>query len=109
MAGIEKEVNWNLTFRTALIMAAIGLVLFGVFGIDRIECKVCWQDLQRYYFSIFGFFAAFGFAIGWTLPEATEHATGTKHHWNTRQGFWEGSLTVGALLTCIGAVVHFLR
>ncbi len=109
MSENEKEVNWHLTFRAALIISAIGLVLFGVFGMDRIECKVCWRDVTRHYFSVFGYFSAFGFAIGWTLPESAFNSEVGKHSWNTRQGFTEGSLGVGALITVFLAAMHFLN
>lgn len=108
MSDSEKEVNWHLTFRAALIITAIGLILFGVFAMDRIECKVCWKDVTRYYFSVFGYFSAFGFAIGWTLPNRAPNTEDGTHDWNTRQGFWEGSLGVGALITGLFAAMHFL-
>lgn len=108
MSEIEKKVNWLLTFRAALIISAVGLSLFGVFDVNRIECKVCWRDVTGHYFSVFGFFSAFGFAIGWTLPEAAETPEGRAHNWNTRQGFWAGSLGLGTLITVGFAATHFL-
>lgn len=108
MSEKEKGVNWNLTLRAVLIVTAIGLALFGVFGTDRIECKVCWRDVTRHYFAVFGYFSAFGFAIGLTLPMGSPDADGGKHNWNSRQGFWEGSFGIGALITLGFAAMHFL-
>ena len=108
MSAQENEVNWRLTIRAALILAAVGLGLFGVFNYDRIDCRVCWQDVTKHYFAFFGYFAAFGFAIGWTLPDRKVDTKGNTVQWDTRQGFWEGSLGTGALLTIVFAAIHFL-
>ena len=108
MSGNQNEVNWLLTFRAALIITGGGLFLSGVFAMDSIECKVCWRDVTRHYFSVFGFFSAFGFASGWTLPEAAENPEGRTHNWNTRQGFWAGSLGLGTFMTIWFASIHFL-
>ena len=103
----EKEVNWRLAIRASLILGAAFLTLSNTFHVDRIACQVCWQDVTKHYFAFFGFFSAFGFAIGWTLPER-QSDSGHAIQWNTRQGFWEGSMGAGALLTIGFAVTHFL-
>lgn len=109
MSEKESEVNWNLTFRAALIVAAIGLGLFGVLDFGRLTCRTCWKDVTQYYFSVFGYIAGFGFAIGWTLPTKPASAEPARHNWNTREGFWEGSLGLGALMTFIAAAMHLLN
>ncbi len=104
----EKQISWNLTIRAALIMTAIGLALFGVISMDRVDCRVCWKDLTHHYLSVFGYFAMFGYAIGWTLPSGPSETVAGKHSWTTRQGFWEGSLGVGAMLATLFAALHLL-
>ena len=108
MSDREKEVNWKLTIRAALISAAVGLALFGVLSFDRIGCRTCWQDVTRHYLAFFGYFAASGYAIGWTLPDRRTDTDGDKVQWDTRRGFWEGSLGAGALITIAFATTHLL-
>lgn len=108
MSKQENRVNWRLAIRAALILAAVGLALFGVFSFDRVDCRICWKDVTRHYFAFFGYFAAFGFAIGWTLPDRQADTSGTLVQWDTRQGFWEGSLGVGALITIAAAAMLVL-
>lgn len=106
MNQTEKEVNWRLTIRAALIITAVGFALFGVFHLDQIECRVCWKDVTRFYFSVFGYVTAFGFAIGWTLPEGPATSQNGRHNWSTRHGFWEGSMGLGTLMTLVLAGLH---
>ncbi len=105
---IEQEVNWRLTIRAALIVTAVGLGIAGVFQFNRIGCRLCWQDVTKHFFAFFGYFAAFGFAIGWTLPEGADEIKGRPIQWNTRRGFWEGSLGTAAIFSVIYAALHFL-
>lgn len=110
MSASKETVNWRLTVRALLILAAVVLALNGVFAFDRVDCQVCWKDLSHHFFAFFGGIAAFGYAIGWTLPEqAVEPATDARtHNWNTREGFWEGSLALGALMTASFVAMHLL-
>lgn len=108
MESNEQLPNWNLTVRTALIMTAVGLALFGVGSMDRVDCRVCWKDITHHYFAVFGYLTGFGYAIGWTLPTGSAQAENGKHSWNTRQGFWEGSFGLGALLTLVFAAMQLL-
>jgi hypothetical protein len=96
----ETRVNWRLTIRAALVITAVSMALFGVLSADQIDCRVCWRDQVSYFFGVFGYFAGFGYAIGWTLPPGPADTPEGKHTWNTRQGFWEGSLGLGALVSC---------
>jgi len=108
MGDRKSKVNLNLTFRAALLVAAVGLGLFGAFDFSSLACRTCWKDVTQYYFSVFGYIAGFGFAIGWTLPASIASAEPTRHNWNTREGFWEGSLGLGTLVTAIAAAMHLL-
>lgn len=101
MSEPESQVNWRLTIRAALVMTALGVIFLGVLHADQLQCCVRWREQVQYYFALFGFFAAFGYAIGWTLPSGSAQTSKGKHTWSTRQGFWEGSLGLGALLLCI--------
>jgi len=103
----ENRVNWRLTIRAALVMTAVGLLLFGTLRFDQMYCRVCWDDQVRYFFGVFGYFAGFGYAIGWTLPPGPAETPDGKHTWYTRQGFWEGSFGLSALLTLTFASVEF--
>jgi hypothetical protein len=108
LSSQEEKVNWRLTIRAALVLAAVGLGFSGVFHYGRIGCPACWQEIARHYFAFFGYIAAFGFAIGWTLPDRRSESQGSAVQWSTRQGFWEGSLGAGALLTIAWAATHLL-
>lgn len=108
MSEKEAKVYLNLTFRAALIVTAIGLGLFGVLDFNHVECKVCWKDVTRYYFLIYGYISGFGFAIGCTLPVKSKCADDARHSWHTREGFWVGSLGLGALAAVGSAVMHLI-
>ena len=108
MSELQQGTNWSLLLRVALIIMAIGLGLAGVFNFERLACQVCWKDITRHFFAFYGYFAAFGFAIGWTLPERRTEEAKSSVQWNTRQGFWEGSLGTAALLSIMFAVLQVL-
>jgi hypothetical protein len=105
----KSQVNWRLTIRASLVMTAVGLILFGVLQADQLQCRVTWKEQVLYYFALFGFFAAFGYAIGWTLPPGSAETPEGKHIWSVRQGFWKGSLGLGSLMLCIFVAISLFR
>lgn len=108
MSELKTQVNWRLMIRAGLLVTAVGLALSGVLHADRLECRVCWEDQIRYLFATFGYFAGFGYAIGWTLPPSPAETPEGKHTWQTRQGFWVGSFGLGALVACAVAAYGLL-
>lgn len=109
MPDQEKAVNWSLTLRAALIMAAVGLGFSGLFQLERVGSAAHWQDVISSFFTLFGYISAFGFAIGWTLPDTKSDERGSTVNWNSRRGFWEGSLGAASLFAIGVAALHFLR
>lgn len=107
MATQKNGVNWRLTIRAALIMLAVSLMFSGVYHFDRVSCRTCWQDLMRYFFTLFGSITAFGYAIGWTLPEKPDRPEERPFQWKYRQDFWEGSLGLATLMSVALAFMMF--
>lgn len=107
MATRADAVNWRLALRVTLIITAVGLMLSGIFSFNRIACSTCWQDVTRYFFTLFGFITAFGYAVGWTLPANADRPEERHVQWKTRQGFWEGSLGLASLMSVVAAFILF--
>lgn len=107
----ENEVNWSLTLRAALIVAAIGLTFFGALQSNQHCGSGQWRENVKSFFTVFGFFSAFGFGIGWTLPDTNNDNDNDSSgvNWKTRRGFWEGSLGVAALFSIGDAAMRLIR
>lgn len=105
----KKEVNWSLTLRAALILAAVGLGCTGVLQANQLCASVQWREAIKSFFALFGLFAAFGYAIGWTLPDKRIDEAGSSVNWNTRRGFWEGSLGAATLISAGVVATDFIR